>query len=64
MKINGSEKFKEHGGDYVVLLDYYTEGLVVHSQHHTLKAALDAIAQATYQPATIVKLVDFDTAER
>lgn len=40
MILNTSSKIQDNGKDYLLLLDYGREGIVVYSQHETLTDAI------------------------
>lgn len=59
---NHIEKIDENGGDYIVLVDYFCEGISVKSQHKTITGALAAMGE-TGSPESIVKLVRVELNE-
>ena len=64
MIFNGSSRIKDNGGDYLVLVDYGSEGLSVSHQFHTHTDALGWMAKNnTGYPNTLVKLVRVDILE-
>ncbi len=57
-----TNKIKPDAGDYLIIVDYYIEGLSVWSQHKTAIEVLRAWPYAP-QPAAIVKLVRMSAKE-
>ena len=63
MMLNNT-RIKSDGGDYVVLLDYGTEGMSVLSQHDDLQESIKALTECDYSSQkALVKLVRFDLQE-
>lgn len=59
MILNGIDKIDSDGGEYLVLIDYCSEGLSVSGQFETLDEAIDSVMAGGYsRPAAIVQLVD------
>lgn len=57
MLLSTTGKLKDTGDDYVVLVDYGSEGFSVLSQHETIEAAMRARDECNYgSPMAIVKL--------
>jgi len=57
MFLSTTTKFNDTGDDYVVLVDYGSEGIVVHSQHETIGEAMLARDECDYgSPMAIVKV--------
>jgi len=64
MILNGSKKIQDDGGDYLVLVDYLTDGFAVSRQARTLEEALQVIAQdCSGESRTLVRLVRFEVEE-
>lgn len=63
MYINQISKISPAEGEYIILSDYYSEGLSVTSQHETLEEAINNLGRDG-NPQTIVKLVNIDIKER
>lgn len=64
MVFNGSDKIKEDGGDYLVLVDYLCEGFAVTYQAVTHEEALLWMIQNNHgSPQTLVKLVRIETRD-
>ena len=64
MVINGINKIKDNDGDYLVLIDYFCEGLSVVQQCATLDDALTQIASGGFSgPMCLVRLVRLDASE-
>ena len=61
MTLNGIEKIKDEGGDFIVLVDYGCEGLSVWSQHETAKEAIKSLASYVGS-GCLVRLVRVDLA--
>jgi len=59
MKINQSEKIDDKKGDWIILNDYGSEGLVVHGQYKAPEEAIKNLTSSCGAPQTIVKLPDF-----
>jgi len=58
MKINLIEKIDSNGGDFIVLVDYGSEGLVVGGQYPGVKEAVLSLAGGGGLNKTIVYLPD------
>ena len=57
MFLSTTEKLKDTGDDYAVLVDYGSEGLSVLSQHKTIESAVRARDECNYGSAmAIVKI--------
>ena len=55
---NGTTRLEKDSGEYVVLLDYNTEGLCVHKQLPTLQDAIDEYSSIDFTGAkAIVRMV-------
>ena len=64
MVFNGSDKIKNDGGDYLVLIDGGSDGFYVAHQAETHEDALRLMTENEYKlPQTLVKLVRVDTLE-
>lgn len=64
MIINGSDKIDEAKGDYVVLVDYRSEGLSIVHQTSSLNDALRHMTtNSDGHPMTLLKLVQVDLLE-
>ena len=61
MFLSTTDKLTDTGNDYAVLVDYYSEGISVLSQHETLSAAMQARDECNYgQPMAVVKVCRID----
>ena len=57
MFLSATDKIKDTGDDYLVLIDYGSEGIVVYSQHETIESAMLARDECNYgSPTAIVKV--------
>jgi hypothetical protein len=64
MTFNGIERIKEEAGDYIVLTDYYEDGIAVSHQSQTLEGAVAWMTACAYgNPQSIVKLVRIQATE-
>ena len=59
MKLNGMDKILNDGRDYLMLVDYGTEGISVMGQYQSVDEAVTAALRSSMGSAVaIVKLVD------
>lgn len=59
MKLNAIPKIDNEAGDFVVLVDYGSEGLSVDSQHKELEKAIEALTKNNCgSPMGIFRLVE------
>lgn len=57
MFLSTTDKIVDTGDDYLVMIDYGSEGIVIHSQHETIEAAMLARDGCDYgSPMAIVKV--------
>ena len=64
MLLNGIKSVDNNAGDYVVLADYGSEGLVVVKQEKTCQEAIGWMVGNSYgQPMCLVKLIKVDINE-
>lgn len=57
MFLSTTDKLKDTGDDYAVLIDYGSEGIVVLSQHENIEQAMKARDENNYgSPMAIVKV--------
>jgi hypothetical protein len=60
MKINHIEAIDPKKGDYIILVDYHTEGIRVYGQYKTLEDAIMNLGNSQGSPDAIVRLVEFN----
>jgi len=58
MKLNKSDKISDDGGDWLILIDYRSEGFSVKGQYDTPEEAI--LNLGSDFPETIVKLPEFE----
>lgn len=59
MKLNSIDNIMNEGGDYIVLVDYGSDGFGIWGQYLTLEAAIkSAMSGAALSDTAILKLVE------
>ena len=60
MKINQTKKISDKDGDWIILVDYGSDGIVVKGQYKTPEEVIKNLGGYGGEPETIVKLPDFN----